>query len=219
MLGGYSSSGISGDKTQDTKGLNDYWVVKTSADGISCNIPTGLKTTNITSESATLKWAKVDGAINYNVAYRLGFSDWTTVSAASNHKTITGLFEGSDYEWRVKAVCGGEKPKSSDWSVKESFTTTFSQQAMANTLTNNEFTVYPNPVLQSAMLSILLSKASQVKIIVMDMNGKLLRTIADKNLSAGSHQIKFDRGSLIAGTYLLQIKTADKVMMKKVVIE
>jgi flagellar hook assembly protein FlgD len=90
---------------------------------------------------------------------------------------------------------------------------------MANTLTNIEFTVYPNPVLQSAMLSILLSKASQVKIIVMDMNGKLLRTIADKNLSAGSHQINFDRGSLIAGTYLLQIKTADKVMMKKVVIE
>jgi hypothetical protein len=55
VLGGYSSSGISGDKTQDTKGLNDYWVVKTSADGISCNIPTGLKITNITSESATLK--------------------------------------------------------------------------------------------------------------------------------------------------------------------
>jgi hypothetical protein len=28
ILGGYSSSGISGDKTQETQGLTDYWIVK-----------------------------------------------------------------------------------------------------------------------------------------------------------------------------------------------
>ncbi|MBK6484946.1 MAG: T9SS type A sorting domain-containing protein [Chitinophagaceae bacterium] len=34
ILGGGSSSGISGDKTQASQGLNDYWIVKVSAD---CN--------------------------------------------------------------------------------------------------------------------------------------------------------------------------------------
>ena len=34
ILGGYSSSGISGDKTQSTFGLQDYWIVKTDSLGI-----------------------------------------------------------------------------------------------------------------------------------------------------------------------------------------
>jgi hypothetical protein len=34
ILGGYSSSGISGDKTQPTWGSTDYWIVKTDSSGI-----------------------------------------------------------------------------------------------------------------------------------------------------------------------------------------
>lgn len=34
MLGGYSVSNISGDKTENTNGINDYWIVKTDASGI-----------------------------------------------------------------------------------------------------------------------------------------------------------------------------------------
>lgn len=33
MLSGYSQSGISGDKSQATQGLTDYWVVKISSSG------------------------------------------------------------------------------------------------------------------------------------------------------------------------------------------
>jgi len=33
ILGGYTSSGISGDKTEDTIGGNDYWVIKADANG------------------------------------------------------------------------------------------------------------------------------------------------------------------------------------------
>ncbi|MEO5674431.1 MAG: hypothetical protein ABIQ74_07265, partial [Chitinophagales bacterium] len=34
ILGGYSWSGISGDKTQASQGANDYWIVKTDAGGV-----------------------------------------------------------------------------------------------------------------------------------------------------------------------------------------
>ncbi len=33
LVGGYSNSNISGDKTQNSKGLNDYWVIKLSVSG------------------------------------------------------------------------------------------------------------------------------------------------------------------------------------------
>jgi hypothetical protein len=73
ILGGYSSSGISGDKTEDTKGFNDFWIVKTTADSVSCNIPTDLRTTNIRSGSATLKWDTVAGVSSYDVEYRIAW--------------------------------------------------------------------------------------------------------------------------------------------------
>jgi hypothetical protein len=34
ILGGTSESGISGDKTQASQGLSDYWIVKTDANGV-----------------------------------------------------------------------------------------------------------------------------------------------------------------------------------------
>ena len=33
-MGGYSESGISGDKTQESRGSSDYWIVKTDAKGV-----------------------------------------------------------------------------------------------------------------------------------------------------------------------------------------
>jgi hypothetical protein len=33
ILGGYSNSNISGDKTQDNRGLDDYWIVKIDSSG------------------------------------------------------------------------------------------------------------------------------------------------------------------------------------------
>jgi hypothetical protein len=34
IWGGYSESGISGDKTQASRGSSDYWIVKTGANGV-----------------------------------------------------------------------------------------------------------------------------------------------------------------------------------------
>ena len=34
ILGGYSFSGINGDKTESKRGLYDYWVVKIDANGV-----------------------------------------------------------------------------------------------------------------------------------------------------------------------------------------
>jgi len=89
---------MSGDKTQDSKGLNDYWIVKTSADGISCNVPVNLRTENVGTDEARLKWDKAVGVNNYSVAYRIVFSpEWTIVSAANNSKYLDGLSPDTEY--------------------------------------------------------------------------------------------------------------------------
>ena len=78
--------------------------------------------------------------------------------------------------------------------------------------------VYPNPVLQFATVSFYLAKASSVKITITDIQGKLLRILADDNFLEGTYSIKFDRETLPAGMYFLQAKTNYGVMMKKILM-
>lgn len=222
VLGGYSASNTSGDKTQDSKGLNDYWIVKTNADGSLCNIPVNLKTTNITADAATLRWDNVSGAISYYVSYRIAGSlaDWTTISASTNHIQLHDLFAGTDYQWRVKAVCSTQKLATSGWSVKQPFTTGFSSNVIAKTISGkaNLVEVSPNPVSQSAVVSFSLNKLSHVTLTITNTQGAVVKIIADENFQEGTHKISFSRESLAAGTYYLQLKSNENVAMKKIVI-
>ena len=163
--------------------------------------------------------------INYHVEYRIAGSlaDWTIVNATNNLKQLHGLFAGTDYEWRVKSVCNGQKIIMSGWSVKQKFTTNFSfAKAGGTTMSEAKSAfgeVYPNPVLHTATVSFALNKASPVRITLTDVHGKSLKVIADKNFSEGIHQVRFSRELLPVGIYFLQIKTNYGVMTKKVLIE
>lgn len=87
----------------------------------TCATPTGLSATSITSNSATLNWAAVTGAVSYNIQYRIvGTSTWTTTTSTTNSKAISSLSPASNYEFQVQTVCSGS---SSAFSASSTFTT------------------------------------------------------------------------------------------------
>jgi hypothetical protein len=73
--------------------------------------PTGLTSTDITTNSATLNWDPVPGAIEYHVwnSNELG----TFVTVSGTNLMITGLQPGTEYTWGVRAVC--ELGVTSNW--------------------------------------------------------------------------------------------------------
>jgi hypothetical protein len=72
----------------------------------TCEITTGLNTTNITTSTALLSWQSAAEANGYNIQYRVvGSTTWNTATASTNSKKITGLLEGSTYEFQVQAAC------------------------------------------------------------------------------------------------------------------
>lgn len=74
----------------------------------TCNIPTGMNTTSITTSSATFNWTAVSGALSYNVRYKLVTSStWTNASSSTTSYTATGLTPGSNHEWQAQTVCTG----------------------------------------------------------------------------------------------------------------
>ncbi len=75
---------------------------------VSCGIPAGLSTTNITTTGATFNWSSVAGATSYNIRYRrAGAPNWITqaVNAPATSVAIAALVSFSTYEWQIQAVC------------------------------------------------------------------------------------------------------------------
>jgi hypothetical protein len=216
VLGGYSSSPSGADKTQPTKGLNDYWIVKTTGIAMACIAPANLTTTAVGAEDANLDWEDVAGAISYKVRYKAsGASAWTTVKATASNKSLTGLTPETKYFWEVRSVCQKQPNISSDWSVKKSFIT--SALRMSTSEMNLEVEVYPNPVSTNATLRFYLVQESNVAIDLIDLSGSTVNKIAENYYSNGNQEITFNTATLSPGVYFVRIKTSGETVVKKIV--
>ncbi len=74
---------------------------------VTCNPPTGLNATNITTNSATLSWSTITNATGYNVRLRvLGTSTWTTATTNGTTYAAGNLLSKTTYEFQVQTICG-----------------------------------------------------------------------------------------------------------------
>ena len=92
---------------------------------ISVSTPTGLSTSNIQLDRATMNWSSVSNADHYDVRIReQNTGSWTLISnIPSTTRTKTGLSSGTVYEWQVRSACSSDSSSVSMWSSSEVFTT------------------------------------------------------------------------------------------------
>ncbi len=91
----------------------------------ACPNPANLTTSNINEHDATLEWASLGSAFEYEYGTP-GFAPGTgnEIGSGAPHATsdiISGLNSNTEYEWYVRQDCGGGLY--SDWSGPASFTT------------------------------------------------------------------------------------------------
>lgn len=75
---------------------------------VTCNAPTGLSSSGITSSGATVGWTAVTGAVSYDVDYKLASSGtWTNAATATTSLSVnlSDLTSASVYDWRVRTNC------------------------------------------------------------------------------------------------------------------
>lgn len=84
----------------------------------------------------------------------------------------------------------------------------------------HSLTVTPNPLLNSTTISFKLSQLQKVLIWVFDINGRLVKTLANAQMQPGTHQLTWDAkdeegNNISAGIYFLRIETKDYAETKK----
>ena len=82
----------------------------------------------------------------------------------------------------------------------------------------NNWSVYPNPASELTAISYTLTRASDVQISVFDLMGNKVAEVDNSHQAAGTHTANADISSISAGMYLLQIKTNDSALTKKLSI-
>jgi len=87
---------------------------------------TGLSSSNISSNSATISWTAISAATGYNAEYKPIGGSWSTAESntPSNSLNLSGLSASTDYEWRVRAFC----PSGNTTFFYEYFTTSNNPQ-------------------------------------------------------------------------------------------
>ena len=68
---------------------------------------------------------------------------------------------------------------------------------------------YPNPFNPTTTISYTLGRTGRVQLRVYDVQGRLVRTLLDKTMAAGSYAQSFDATGLPSGTYLYRLDTPD----------
>jgi hypothetical protein len=77
---------------------------------------------------------------------------------------------------------------------------------------------YPNPFNPVTVIPFSLDRAAEVRIDVLDMNGRVVLDAGTSRFAAGSHQIQVDASALSSGIYLYRMVSGGKTMMRKMTL-
>jgi hypothetical protein len=73
---------------------------------------------------------------------------------------------------------------------------------------------YPNPFNSETVISYRLSTAGDVRLSVIDILGREVRTLVDASQSAGTYRVVFDAGRMSSGVYFYVINVGGQVQTK-----
>ncbi len=122
--------------------------------------------------------------LDYRNIYSSILNSWFGIESETTENILQGEFEDLGF---VNVLTSSES----------------NQKPLAFTLQQN----YPNPFNPTTNIQFVLPTSGSVRLQVFDINGKLVKTLAEASLSAGEHTITFDAKNLPSGTYLYRLQT------------
>jgi GH18 family chitinase len=113
-----------------------------------------------------------------------------------------------------------ENGKKEIWQgIQSAFSATAIGDDLLFTRSNAELSVFPNPVRNVASVLFNLSEQQRVDLKVVDLTGRIVQSLLNKELPANNYTIYMDCTLMKSGLYLLVLTTPDRNLTYKFVVE
>ena len=173
-------------------------------------------TMNITNDTVSISGNGFIGAIQMTLSHGAGFSiDLTDDAMVADYRTsgnTTTLIVVAPNSDEIFTAYG-------DFTVEE--TLVASGNGYVPLSTPASFTLsaaYPNPFNPSTSLDMTIPSEGYVSIQAYNLVGQVVGTIAEGNMSAGTHSFAWDASDLSSGVYLIKAEYAGSVATQKVML-
>ncbi len=136
--------------------------------------------------------------MDFRSVYGTILQDWFGFSSFVVQETLFGFpFQKLNFIANPSTINteGGEQPK--DFELKQN---------------------YPNPFNPATTIRYTLGQTCEVRLDVIDMQGKHVETLINQTVDAGSHEVNFDAGHLPSGTYLYRLQAGSTTQTRKMVL-
>ena len=167
------------------------------------------------SETPTFTWTAIANADSYQIEVAVD-EDFDNIintgNPATNSYTLpAGILQDDNiYYWRVTASndCGGSL------SASRTFMADFISGI--NDLSGNSVDIFPNPTANTVQVRFGAPLTENVQSEVYGLNGQLLQT---RTTGAGALNIAVDLRDLPDGIYMLKLKTASDVLVRRIALQ
>ena len=195
-----------------------------NGNGTLCNGPLpvelSLFTATLSKNEISLFWKTETEVDNYgfDVERRIDDGDWNQITFVQgngnsnspkeysyNDKELFG--GGSKFQYRLKQIDNDGSFEYSDLVEVEVVPAKFE-------LSQN----YPNPFNPSTTIQFSIPKQTQLKIIIYNMLGEQVKTLAEGTYETGYHKVTLYASSLPSGTYIYRLESSDFVSVKKMML-
>ncbi len=206
-----------------------------------CDMPYGLATMNVTSNSATVKWTNPNtGQTHFQVKLKNMSTNYVYVTGTvpSTTTTITvGANANTTYRWWVRSWCGSTKsayagyltystlpvrPYNDGGSIDVSgFEPLFLDDETEEQLVylnENEVTLYPNPTSTHSTISFHTTIQTGYTIQIMDIGGKILKTEVVDAVE-GFNLYTVDVSNFQRGLYLVKLTGGNTTVTKRLAVQ
>ncbi|MCC6475507.1 T9SS type A sorting domain-containing protein [bacterium] len=162
-----------------------------------------------------LGWDAANFAESYEVF--LGTTEPLASIGTTSETTITppsALSFNSTYLWRVDASNESGTTTGSTWT----FSTPL--DAAAHEFVVRDFRVsapYPNPFNSTVSIALELPQTAQTRVEIFDLSGRLVTTLLDGSLSAGTHDLQWNAKGQSAGLYFFRVSMGNAMLSRKLI--
>jgi hypothetical protein len=208
--------------TQVTSSFSNPWNFTTMQVTVAPTMLQPLNGATGLSTSELFKWMKVTGALTYHLqvatdsTFAGGFvkNDSTIVDTTSS---VAGLANKTTYYWRVRAGNVDRwGPFSATWNFHVGTVAVEPEQGLPKSLALEQN--YPNPFNPSTTIRYALPQRSPVTLMIYNTLGQNVATLANGEIEAGYHEVKFDAPGLASGVYFYRLTAGTFVETKKLLL-